>query len=105
MYLEYGLLFFFANIQVWNLRVKINLYCRDFCMNIVNTWNIWVTPNHTTLKGLLIACALVLVQVVDVCRSDGTPAAHLNVYGLMRDALLLLHTKRCQWQIFSFSLL
>lgn len=74
---------FFANTHVWNLRVKINLYCRDICMNIVNTWDthIQVTPNHTSLKGLLIACAIVFVQVVGVCRSAGTPAAHLNVLG------------------------
>lgn len=74
---------FFANTHTRNLRVKINLYCRDICMNIVNTWDthIRVTPNHTSLKGFLIACAIVFVQVVGVCWSDGTPAAHLNVLG------------------------
>lgn len=61
----------------------VNLYCRDICMNTVNTWDTHnrVTPNHTSLKGLLIACAGVFVQVVGVCRSDGTPAAHLNALG------------------------
>lgn len=74
---------FFANTYVRNLRLKINLYCRDICMNKVNTWDthIRVTPNHTSLKGLLIACAIVFVRVMGVCRSDGTPAAHLNVLG------------------------